>query len=130
MYSQTTHSIEVTVAPTYLESQSRPTEGLYVWSYDIQIANHGDATVQLRQRHWRISSANGQLLEVKGEGVVGVEPVIKPGDRFSYSSFTNLTTPSGLMWGEYTVETPGGERLVLTIPAFSLDSPEQRALPN
>ena len=130
MYRQTTRSIEVKVRPTYLEDHSRPDQGLYVWSYHIEIANHGEAPVQLRHRYWRILSSTGQLLEVRGEGVVGDQPRIEPGGRFHYSSFTNLPSSSGMMLGSYQMEAETGETFDIDIPAFSLDSPDQLALPN
>lgn len=129
-YRQMTNTIEVKVQPTYMESHSKPDEGLYVWAYQVEIANHGELTTQLLSRHWKITNAHGQTLEVRGPGVVGDQPVIRPGESYSYSSFTNLATPSGFMVGTYDMSIDGGESLQVAIPAFSLDSPEQLSLPN
>lgn len=107
MYRQTTRAIEVIVEPTYLEDQSRPEEDVYVWSYDVTIANRSPRTVQLLSRHWRVTDARGRTLEVRGPGVVGQQPVIRPGETYTYSSFTNLATPSGIMVGTYTMDCAG-----------------------
>jgi ApaG protein len=125
MYSAVTHSIKVTVKPVYLEDQSSPTENHYVWAYHVRIENQGDSTVQLRSRYWRITDGLGRLQEVRGAGVVGEQPVLKPGDAFEYTSGTPLPTPSGIMTGTYEMESAGGDRFDIKIPAFSLDSPHQ-----
>ncbi len=130
MYKQTTNAVEVTVVPNYVEEHSRPHEGVYVWSYEIVIANKGEKPMLLKHRHWRITNAHGQTLEVAGAGVVGDQPMIRPGETYSYSSYTNLATPSGFMVGSYDMETELGGTVSIGIPAFSLDSPEQLALPN
>jgi ApaG protein len=115
----------VTVKPTYLDDQSNPSESRYVWAYQVQIANEGAEIVQLRRRHWKITDALGRLHEVKGEGVVGEQPVLEPGGVFEYTSGTPLSTPSGIMLGTYQMETPAGEVFDIDIPAFSLDLPHQ-----
>jgi len=125
MYSETTRSIIVTVQPFYLEDQSSPAEGHYVWAYHVRIENRGRETVQLRNRHWKITDSQGRLQEVKGAGVVGEQPVLAPGEAFEYTSGTPLPTPSGIMVGTYEMETRGGESFWVQIPAFSLDSPHQ-----
>jgi ApaG protein len=125
MYSEITRSIKVTVKPFYLEDQSSPAENHYVWAYQVRIENHGNDTVQLRRRHWRITDAMGVMKEVRGPGVVGEEPVLAPGESFEYTSGTPLGTPSGIMVGSYEMETPAGESFEVAIPAFSLDSPHQ-----
>lgn len=130
MYKQTTDAIEVTVVPSYVEEHSRPDEGVYVFSYDIEIANRRTEPVMLKNRHWRITNSHGQTMEVGGPGVVGDQPMIRPGETYSYSSYTNLATPSGFMVGSYEMETELGGTVKVGIPAFSLDSPEQTALPN
>jgi ApaG protein len=122
MYRAKTRSIEVTVEPSYVESESG--NGRYFWSYTINILNAGSQIVQVRSRHWRITDGNGRTEEVKGAGVVGKQPVLKPGESFSYTSGCPLTTPSGIMVGTYQVETDGGERFNIAIPAFSLDLPD------
>jgi ApaG protein len=113
-YRKITADIEVSAQPTYMAGHSKPEEGLFVWAYDIQIANHGRQTVQLLHRHWKITNALGQTFEVRGPGVVGEQPVIRPGESYSYSSFT----------------VEGSGTLTVAIPAFSLDSPEELSLPH
>ena len=125
MYSETTRSIKVTVKPFYLEDQSSPVDNHYVWAYQVRIENQGEETVQLRRRHWRITDGLGRMQEVRGPGVVGEQPVLKPGDSFEYTSGTPLTTPSGIMIGSYQMETRQGESFEVAVPAFSLDSPHQ-----
>jgi ApaG protein len=127
MYSATTRSIAVTVKPVYLEDQSSPRDNHYVWAYHVRIENRGGDTVQLRSRHWHITDALGRVQEVRGAGVVGEQPVLKPGQAFEYTSGTPLPTPSGIMAGTYQMETEGGEHFDIAIPAFSLDSPHQAA---
>ena len=82
--------------------------------------------MQLRNRHWRITDSFGRVQEVRGAGVVGEQPVLKPGEAFEYTSGTPLHTPSGIMVGTYQMETPSGDRFDVAIPAFSLDSPHQK----
>jgi ApaG protein len=126
MYRRITRSIEVTVTPTYLDDRSIPSDERYIWAYKVRIANQGGETVQLRMRHWRITDAIGHFEEVHDRGVVGQEPVLRPGDVFEYTSFSGfLPTPSGIMAGTYDMETENGEKFAVEIPAFSLDSPYQ-----
>ena len=124
-YQETTRAITVTVEPTYLEDQSSPEESHYVWKYHVRIDNGGEQTVQLRNRHWRITDSLGRVQEVRGPGVVGEQPILHPGESFEYTSGTPLKTPSGIMVGTYQMEGQGGERFDIAIPAFSLDSPHQ-----
>ena len=123
MYTAVSNKIKVTVWPSYLEDQSEPDEGRYFWSYTIEIANLGDRIVQLTHRHWRITDANGHLEEVRGQGVVGEQPTLKPGEQFSYTSGCPLRTPSGIMVGTYRMIDDTGRAFEVAIPAFSLDSP-------
>lgn len=125
MFSETTHEVRVTVSPTYLPDHSEPEEDHYVWAYRVCIENLGQQSVQLRARHWRITDARGQIREVHGEGVVGQQPLLEPGESFEYVSGTPLSTPSGIMAGNYHMETQQGKQLEVAIPAFSLDSPHQ-----
>ena len=125
MYTATTRGIRVTVKPVYLEDQSSPSDEHYVWAYQIKIENVGRERVQLINRHWRITDANGHVEEVQGPGVVGEQPVLEPGESFEYTSGTPLGTPSGIMAGTYEMETGEGERFDVEVPAFSLDSPYQ-----
>jgi ApaG protein len=125
MYDETTRDIRVTVEPTFLDDESSPEDGRYVWSYHVRITNGGRETVQLRDRYWRITDARGRVQEVRGVGVVGEQPILNPGESFTYTSGAPLTTPSGIMAGSYRMETAAGESFEVTIPAFSLDSPHE-----
>ena len=130
MYEKTTRDISVSVRSFYLEEQSSPEEDRFVWAYRVNIRNKGQETVQLMNRHWRITDKLGRLQEVKGPGVVGEQPVLKPGESFEYTSGCPLTTPSGIMAGTYEMSASGGERFDIEIPAFSLDSPYDTATIN
>ena len=130
MYEKVTRSISVSVHPFYVEEQSSPNEDRFVWGYRVNIENRGAETVQLLTRHWRITDKYGRLQEVKGPGVVGETPTLKPGDAFEYTSGCPLATPSGIMAGSYQMTTAGGKRFDIEIPAFSLDSPYDTAAIN
>lgn len=130
MYEKNTRGIVVSVRPFFLAEQSSPDRNHFVWAYRVNIENRGDKTVQLINRHWRITDKFGRLQEVKGPGVVGEQPVLKPGESFEYTSGCPLETPSGIMVGTYEMESDGGERFLVEIPAFSLDSPHDRAAIN
>ncbi|MDP2330168.1 MAG: Co2+/Mg2+ efflux protein ApaG [Reyranella sp.] len=123
MYTATTRAICVTVRPQYLPDQSDPAKSQYVWAYQVRIENKGDFTVQLRSRHWKITDGLGRLQEVKGPGVVGKTPMLRPGDVFEYTSGTPLSTPSGIMGGTYQMVSESGENFDIEIPDFSLDTP-------
>jgi ApaG protein len=125
MYRKTTHSIAVTVTPIYLEEQSEPDENQYIWAYHVQIENQGPQTVQLISRHWKITDSNGCHKEVRGDGVIGEQPVLHPGESFEYTSGTPLPTSSGIMLGSYQMVGEDGESFDITIPAFSLDLPDE-----
>ena len=125
-YVATTAQIRVIVRSFYLEDQSRPDEGHFVWAYRVRIENQGRRSVQLLRRTWRITDGRGRTQTVRGDGVVGEQPVLEPGESFEYTSGTPLDTPSGFMAGEYhMVLQDSGEALDVTIPSFSLDSPHQ-----
>jgi len=123
MYTKTTKKINITVNPYYLEEQSEPDEQHYVWAYQVTINNLSKETVQLKNRYWKITDSNGSKQEVKGEGVVGEQPILNPGEKFEYTSGTPLSTPSGFMGGHYEMETNRGKKFDAIIPQFSLDSP-------
>ena len=123
MYQATTRDIRVTVRPEFLDEQSRPDEGYFVWAYTIVIENLGSETVTLKTRYWKITDSTGRSQEVRGAGVVGEQPVLKPGQSFQYTSGAPLATPSGFMVGAYQMETATGEAFNVEIPAFSLDGP-------
>ncbi len=124
-YAETTRDITIRVQPRYLEDQSEPERRHFVWAYHVHIENNGKEAVQLMTRHWRITDATGNIHEVVGDGVVGEQPLLQPGQSFEYTSGTPLGTPSGFMAGSYQMETLGGERFDATVPTFSLDSPHQ-----
>ena len=119
-----TREIAVSVEPTYLETRSSPDSSQYIWAYRVVIENQGRETVQLLSRHWMITNARGELTEVKGPGVVGEQPVLKPGESFVYTSGAPLNTPSGMMGGAYQMESENGERFDIEIPTFWLDRPD------
>ena len=124
-YIANTRGIAVSVEPTYLESRSAPEIAQYFWGYRVVIENQGSETVHLLSRHWMITNARGELTEVKGPGVVGEQPILKPGERFEYTSGAPLNTPWGMMGGAYQMETEGGECFDIEIPTFPLDRPNQ-----
>ena len=129
MYREITHGIAVTVEPIFLEGESEPDEHRFFWAYHVRIENQGTDAVQLMTRYWRITDATGKILEVQGDGVVGEQPVLDPGQAFEYTSGTPLGTPSGFMVGRYGMAAEDGRTFEVDIPAFSLDSPHQaRAL--
>ena len=130
MYERVTNGIQITVKPFYLEDQSTPDQNHFVWDYWVKIENQGGERVQLLNRHWRITDANGRVKEVKGPGVVGEQPVLRPGEAFEYTSGTPLTTPSGIMVGTYEMKGDSGDTFAVDIPAFSLDSPYERSTLN
>lgn len=130
MYEKVTRGISVSVRPFYLEEQSSPEDDRFVWAYKVNIQNRGKDTVQLLNRHWRITDKHGRIQEHRGPGVVGEQPVLKPGESFEYTSGCPLETPSGIMAGSYQMTTASGERFDIEIPAFSLDSPYDTAAIN
>ncbi len=123
-YRAVTRQIEVKVTPQFLPDRSSAETG-YFWAYTITLTNLGHETVQLKTRHWRITDAHGRQQEVRGAGVVGETPVLKPGEEFEYTSGVPLPTPSGFMVGSYGMVTAGGEAFDIDIPAFSLDTPQK-----
>ncbi len=125
-FQATTAGITVTVLVFYLDEQSQPESGHYVWAYQITIANGDKIPVQLLRRSWEITDANGHTQRVHGPGVVGETPVIEPGEEYEYTSGTPLGTSSGFMVGKYhMIEVKSGKPFDIAIPAFSLDSPHQ-----
>jgi ApaG protein len=126
MYRATTRHIVVTVTPRFLSDRSSPDKNYFFWAYEIEIKNSGPETVQLKSRHWKITDAHGRMQEVRGAGVVGQTPVLKPGEAFEYTSGVPLPTPSGFMMGTYHMVTGTGESFDIEIPAFSLDSSKEK----
>jgi ApaG protein len=126
MYRAITRHIEVTVEPNFLPERSSLEKRQFFWSYTVVITNSGAETVQLKTRHWLITDAAGRMQEVRGEGVVGEQPVLAPGERFEYTSGVPLPTASGFMEGTYQMVTDSGEPFNIDVPAFSLDGPDSR----
>ena len=125
-FSETTRDIRVSVRSFFLDDQSQPDDRQFVWAYRVRIENHGAESVKLLRRSWQITDAVGRTQHVDGEGVVGEQPLLEPGEAFEYTSGTPLETPTGFMKGAYQmVATRSGERFDVRIPAFSLDSPHQ-----
>lgn len=127
-YSQTTDNITVSVEPAFLEYQSVPYEEYYAWAYFVTLENHREDTVQLLNRYWKITDAEGHVKEVRGPGVIGEQPVLKPGASYEYSSGTMLPTDSGMMGGTYQMVDEEGKLFDIVIPTFSLDSPQRVAM--
>ena len=125
-YSAETEGVVVRVQPSYLAAQSDPEANHWVWAYQIEIVNLTGTTLQLVARRWTITDALGRVEEVRGSGVVGEQPVIEPGDSFSYASGCPLTTPSGSMVGAYFMQDPEGHMFEVAVPHFSLDVPDAR----
>ena len=116
-------SIRVLVSTAYVDEQSEPSSGRYVFAYTITISNHGGVAARLKSRHWIITDANGKVQEVNGDGVVGEQPHLKPGEQFRYSSGAILETPVGAMQGLYRMEADNGDRFDAPIPPFTLAVP-------
>ncbi|MEW8322784.1 MAG: Co2+/Mg2+ efflux protein ApaG [Candidatus Thiodiazotropha taylori] len=123
MVKETKHHIEVEVETRYIEAQSLPKEQRYVFSYTVTIRNDGESSARLMNRHWIITDANGKTQEVRGEGVVGEQPQLNPGETFRYTSGTVLDTPVGSMQGSYDMIDAQGNHFDALIPAFSLARP-------
>jgi len=130
MYRAVTRQIEVTVEPNFMPERSVIDKGQYFWSYTIVITNSGNETVQLRSRHWIITDATGRKQEIRGEGVIGEQPVLAPGESHQYTSVVPLPTASGFMTGRYQMVTDSGLHFEIDVPTFSLDSPDQRRVLN
>ena len=117
------NKIIVEAAPQYIESQSSPNEGRYVFAYTITITNAGIIPAKLLSRHWLITDSNGKIQEVKGDGVIGEQPYLKPGESFRYSSGAMIETPVGVMQGKYLLISDSGENFKASIPKFTLSIP-------
>jgi len=125
VYEQKTHDVVVRVEPDFLDEQSSPDDNRFIWAYTVEIENQTETDLQVVERFWKIADSRGQVQEVRGAGVVGEQPVLKPGEVFRYTSGAPLTAPSGMMLGNYYVQTPEGDRFEVEIPAFLLDSPHE-----
>ncbi len=122
------YQFRVDVEPQYLPEQSAPGQNLYSFAYTITITNVGEVPAQLISRHWIIANAAGEIEEVKGLGVVGHQPLLKPQEAFQYTSGCRLRTPAGTMHGSYFCVAEDGERFDVEIPAFALDDGTSRVL--
>jgi len=125
MFERRTRDVVVRVEPSFLDDQSSPSDDRFIWAYHVEIENQTKEDFQVVERFWTIADSRGQVQEVRGSGVVGEKPVVKPGETFRYTSGAPLTAPAGMMLGSYRMETPGGERFDVSIPPFSLESPHQ-----
>lgn len=123
MGSERSHGIRVDVVTSYVEEQSNPGDGRFVFSYTITIRNEGDVPAKLLTRHWIITDANGKVQEVNGEGVVGEQPYLQPGEGFRYSSGAILETPVGAMQGSYRMVADDGQHFDAPIAPFRLAMP-------
>lgn len=116
-------AIVIHVVSHYLESQSSPEAEKYVFAYTITLSNHGSVAARLLRRHWVITDGNGEVQEVRGDGVVGEQPRLAPGEEYRYVSAAMIPTPVGTMEGEYAMITDGGESFLAEIPRFRLAVP-------
>lgn len=123
MSNTETEGIRVVVKASYWPERSAPEAGQWAFKYAIEIRNQGSRTATLRARHWVITDANGRVEEVRGEGVVGKQPRLEPGDAFEYTSWAMIKTPFGLMHGEYVMERSDGSRFEAKIGEFALAQP-------
>lgn len=129
-YEAETEGVVVRVVPAFLEEESSPEDNRFIWAYHVEIENRGRRTLQLMTRHWYITDRDGCVQEVNGSGVVGQNPVLRPGARFEYTSGCPLNAPSGMMRGAYRLEDENGDMLEARIPLFALDSPYDKRAPN
>ena len=129
-YSLVTQGIRISVKTNFLEDQTDEDRNLWVWSYHILIENNRTEIVQLIDRYWKITDETGHIHEVKGVGVIGQQPIIKPKNSFQYSSGTLLSRPSGFMNGAYNMIYEENKSLKVIIPTFSLDKPLTKVVLN
>lgn len=130
MYSKITNDIKVTVTPIFIGDQSRPNTPNYVWAYHIIIENKGAEIVQLLDRAWHITDSSGGEQNVEGPGVIGLQPLIRPGEYFEYTSGVNLNTDSGFMEGRYRFQNLDSKLFDVDVPAFPLDIPNKNVVIN
>lgn len=121
--SSSRNRIEIKASPSYLATESSPEDNRYVFAYTITIRNAGEVPARLQSRHWVITDSNGKVLEVRGDGVVGVQPRLEPGESFRYTSAAAIETPVGVMLGDYRMLTDDGEAFDADIAPFTLAAP-------
>lgn len=117
------NKIVVEATPYFIAAQSAPDKDRYVFAYTISITNQGEVAARLLSRHWLITDANGKIQEVRGEGVIGEQPYLKPGETFTYTSGAMIETPVGTMQGVYTMRSDNGDDFNAEIPRFTLSIP-------
>lgn len=120
-----TVQISISAAPTYSPEQSDPAQQKFVWSYEVTISNSSDQIIQLLHRYWRIIDMTGKVEEIHGAGVVGLQPLIKPGREFIYKSFCQLSTPNGSMEGCYEMQNIEEQHFLVEVPKFALAAPTE-----
>jgi ApaG protein len=128
MYRQTTSSISIIVEPEFLSEQSNTHENFFLYAYKITIENNSKEACQLLKRHWIIRDGSGKEEHVEGDGVIGKQPVIRPGERFVYTSGCPLATPTGSMRGSYVMRTASVKSLKVKVPLFFLSPPRAEML--
>ena len=124
MYECETGGVTVRVQPGFMPEQSNRDKSRFVWSYTVEIENRSEREIQLISRRWTITDALNRTEVVRGKGVVGEQPSLKPGEAYRYASACPLTTPSGMMGGAYQMLSKDGELFEVMIPTFSLDLPQ------
>jgi ApaG protein len=117
------NKIIVEATPYFIEAQSFPNDSRYVFAYTITITNAGDVPAKLLSRHWLITDSNGKIQEVRGDGVIGEQPYLRPGESFRYTSGAMIETPVGTMQGSYTMRTDAGDCFTASVPQFTLSIP-------
>ncbi|TAL42492.1 MAG: Co2+/Mg2+ efflux protein ApaG [Methylovulum sp.] len=117
------NNIIVEATPYFIAAQSAPEKDRYVFAYTITITNKGEVPAKLLSRHWLITDANGKIQEVRGEGVVGEQPYLRPGETFRYTSGAMIETPVGTMQGDYTMRSDDGDSFNANVPRFTLSIP-------
>lgn len=133
-YVATTSDIQITIWPEFIDSKSSPVGNLFIWAYHVRIDNKSLETVQLLNRYWQIIDENGAVQEIRGDGVIGEQPIILPDESYQYSSGVHLRHPSGIMKGTYEMQKileSGKEKIFeVKIPTFSLDVPSIKSIIN
>ena len=133
MFERKTGDVVVRVEPDFLADQSSPADSRYIWAYTVEIENQSELDLQVVERFWKIADSQGQVQEIRGEGVVGEKPILRPGEIFRYTSGAPLSAPAGMMLGTYSLKTPNdpdAEVFAVEIPPFALDSPHTSGLIN